>query len=99
MPENEQKFSPRRRGNPQRYYRNRMEATADAPNAGKPWTPEDLEVALDTSLTGVEAARRLGRSWASVANVRRARRGSSGTGRRRGEHGSDGSAPSGGLSP
>lgn len=86
-----QEYSPRRRGNPQQYYRDRQGKTADAPNAGKPWTAEELAIALDASLTGVEAGKRLGRTWAAVANVRRARRGSSGSGRRRGEHGSPGS--------
>jgi hypothetical protein len=88
MQENAPQYSRRYRGNPRQYYANRMEATAEAPNAGKPWTPEELAVALDTSLTGVQAARQLGRTWASVANVRRKRRGSSGTGRARGKHGS-----------
>lgn len=93
MQENEPRYSRSYRGSPRTYYRNRMQATADAPNAGKPWTPEELEIALDVSLTGTEAAKQLGRTWAAVANKRRARRGSDGTGRARGEHGPGPSAP------
>lgn len=71
------------RGNPQRYYQNRQNAVEDTSRNGCRWTPEEIEVALDPTLTAVEAGRRLRRSFSAVANLRKR----VGTGRSRGQHG------------
>ena len=76
------------RGDPQRYYQNRQQAVEDTSRNGYRWTPEEIAVALDTTLTAVEAGRRLRRSFAAVANLRKR----VGTGRSRGQHGGSAAA-------
>jgi len=43
---------------------------AEATSARRPWTADDLTVALDYSRSAVEAARMLGRSQSAVAHAR-----------------------------
>lgn len=51
--------------------RRRQEATRHtAVNYKQPWTDSDIEIALDRSLTVIEAAQRLGRTHSSVRSVR-----------------------------
>ena len=48
----------------------REESTRSASKKGKEWTPEDEAVALDRSLTILEAAQKIGRTFAAVQRRR-----------------------------